>query len=173
VIADGLRRVPQRVVGVDDDRAFAEIGFDVALVGVAGVDQQDGPAICRPRRAQVVDVASEQGETAEAVSRKSFAVQIARADNRQRDQPRLGREGAERRETFGCCKRKTRQRESARSDPAAAVGTPLPAGYRDNPQLQRCNDRIGRTEPRLGRLRLRRRSPPAVARSNDHRQLPG
>ena len=44
VVADRLRGVAHRVVGVDDERAFAEIRLDVALKRVAGVEQQ------RPRR---------------------------------------------------------------------------------------------------------------------------
>ena len=45
VVADGLRGISQRVVRVDDEGAFAEIRLDTALKGVAGVDQQDRPAV--------------------------------------------------------------------------------------------------------------------------------
>ena len=50
--------------------ALAEIRLDAALKGVAGVDQQDRPAVRRPGRAQIVHVSREQGQTAEPVSRQ-------------------------------------------------------------------------------------------------------
>src|SRR5687768_13388028 len=84
VVADGLCGVAHRVVGVDHDRALAEIRFDIALERVAGVDQQDGPAIRRPRRAEVVEVPGQQGKTAESVSPEGLAVEIGRPHDRQR-----------------------------------------------------------------------------------------
>ena len=120
MVADGLRRIPQRVVGVDDDGAFAEIGFDVALKGVAGVDQQDGPAVGRPRRAQVVHVAGKQGKAADAVPRKDLPVQIARADDRQRHQRRLASDRVESCE-MGGCNGKRHQRQHAHGDSTARL----------------------------------------------------
>ncbi len=38
VIADGRRGVPHGVEGVDDQRAFTEIGFDAPLERVAGIE---------------------------------------------------------------------------------------------------------------------------------------
>ena len=83
VVADGLRGVPHRVVRVDDEGAFAEIRFGVSLKCIAGVEQQDRAAVGRPGRAQVVHVAREQRQAAEAISRKGRPVEIAGADNRQ------------------------------------------------------------------------------------------
>ena len=95
VVADGLRGIPHRVVGVDDEGAFAEIRLDAALKRVAGVDQQDRPAVRCPGRAQIVHVSREQGQTADPVSRKGRPVEIAGPDNRQRHQRRLVRRGGE------------------------------------------------------------------------------
>jgi hypothetical protein len=61
VVADGLRGIPHRVVGVDDEGAFAEVRLGAALKRVAGVDQQDRAAVRLPGRAQVVHVSREQG----------------------------------------------------------------------------------------------------------------
>ncbi len=68
VVADRLRRVPHRVVRVDDEGALAEVRLDAALKRVARVDEQDRPAVCRPGRAQVVHVSREQGQAADARS---------------------------------------------------------------------------------------------------------
>ena len=83
VVADGLRGVSHRVVRVDDEGALAEIRLDVALKRIAGVEQQDRAAVGRPGRAQVVHVAREQRQAAEAISRQGRPVEIAGADNRQ------------------------------------------------------------------------------------------
>ena len=113
VVADGLRGVPHRVVRVDDEGALAEIRLDVALKRVAGVDQQDRPAVGRPGRAQIVHVSREQRQTAEAVSRKGRPVEIAGPDDRQGHQRRLVGGG-----TLTCAARRHHQADDQRPEPA-------------------------------------------------------
>ena len=85
VVADRGRGVAERRVRVDDDRAFAQVRFDAALIRVARVDEKHGAAIVRARRAQVAHVTAELGQTAAAVARHEVTVQVGGRDDRQRD----------------------------------------------------------------------------------------
>ncbi len=67
VIADGCRRVAHGVVGIDDERALAQIGFHAVQKRIAGIQQQDGASIRCSHRAQVVDEASQQRKPAAPV----------------------------------------------------------------------------------------------------------
>ena len=113
VIADRLCRVRHRVVRVNNESALAEIRLDVALKGIAGVDEQDRAAVCRTHPAEVVHVSREQGQTAESVSRQRGAVEVARADNRQRHERRVVRCRGDRSER--CRVRGPQQREREKS----------------------------------------------------------
>ena len=118
VVADGLRGVPHRVVRVDDEGAFAEIRFDVALKRVARVDQQNRSAVRRARRPQIVHVSGEQRQTTETVCRKRGPVKIAGADNRQRQERGLVRR---RRRALGRASRRPATAASPRSGRARPV----------------------------------------------------
>jgi hypothetical protein len=59
VIADHGGRVTERLVRVHDDRALAQVRLDPALKRVAGIDEQNGSAVSRAGRAQVVQIAAE------------------------------------------------------------------------------------------------------------------
>ena len=89
VVADGRRGVAERVVGVDDQRALRQVGFDAPLIGIAGVDEEHGAAIGGARGSQVRHVAAEQREAALPAFGEDAAVQVGRADDRQRDAVRL------------------------------------------------------------------------------------
>ena len=86
VIADGRRGVPHGVEGVDDQRAFAEIGFDAPLERVARIEQQHGTAIGLPGCAQVVEKPGQKRHPAAPVPGKDEPVQIGRPYYGQRDQ---------------------------------------------------------------------------------------
>ena len=86
VVADGERRVADRVVGVDHHQAFGEVRLDAALERVAGVEHEHGAAVGRARGAQVVDEAAEHRQPAAAlVVGEQTPVQIVGADDRERD----------------------------------------------------------------------------------------
>lgn len=51
MVADGQRVVAQRVVGVDDECSFRQIGFDPSLEGVTRVQEQHRAAVDRACRA--------------------------------------------------------------------------------------------------------------------------
>ena len=124
VVADRLRGVPHRVVRVDDEGALAEIRLDAALKRVAGVDEQDRPAVCRPGRAQIVHVSREQRQAAAPVLRKGRPVEIAGPDDRQGHQRRFVRRGGEPREER--CVAPANQRNAGARMPRTIRWTALP-----------------------------------------------
>ena len=88
VVADGQRGVAHRVVGVHHHAALGQVrlharqGGGGGLERVAGVQEQQGPPIAGPRRAQVVDEAAEHAQAAARVRvRRDAAVQIVGADD--------------------------------------------------------------------------------------------
>ncbi|MYD88648.1 MAG: hypothetical protein F4Y14_22340 [Acidobacteria bacterium] len=85
VVADGERVVAERIVGVDDEGPFRDVGGDSALEGVARVQQQHGAPVGRPRRAQVAQVPAQQRDASLAVVREDAAVQVGGADDGKRD----------------------------------------------------------------------------------------
>jgi hypothetical protein len=86
VVADAERRVADRVVSVDDHQALGEVRLDAALERVACIEHEHGAAVSGARGAEVVDEAAEHGESAACrIVREQAAVQIVRADDRQRD----------------------------------------------------------------------------------------
>ncbi len=87
VIANRRGGVAERVVRVDDDGALGEIRLDAVEVGVARVEQQHGAAIGSACRAEVLEIATEQGQTPASVDGEDLPVQIRRADEGQRDAP--------------------------------------------------------------------------------------
>ena len=88
MIADRGGPVSQRVVSGDDRRALIEIGLQGPLEHVAGVDEQHGSAVDGTRGTEIRDIAAEQGETAAILALEDSAVQVVRADDRERDRPR-------------------------------------------------------------------------------------
>ena len=87
VVANRRRRVSERVVGGNDRRSFVQVRLERALEHVTGIDQQNGAAVTRARRAEVADVAAEQRQAAAIAALQDTAVEIVGADDRDHDGP--------------------------------------------------------------------------------------
>jgi phytanoyl-CoA hydroxylase len=84
MIADGGCGVAECVIGIDDERPFAHVGFDAALVGIAGIENDDRAIVGSPCRAQVLHIAAKDVEAAASPVLEDEAVHVVSANNRQR-----------------------------------------------------------------------------------------
>ena len=88
--------VAEHVVRGDHRRPFCHIRLERPLEHVARVDQQDGAAVPRAGLAQVLQIAAQQRQAAAAVPRQDPAMEVVRADNRQRRDRRRRRRAVRR-----------------------------------------------------------------------------
>ena len=85
VISDGCRRVAHCGIGIHDDaRLHSDSIRSRPDRGIAGVDEEHGPAIGSAGVAEVPDVAAEDRQASAAVALERETMQIGRADDGQR-----------------------------------------------------------------------------------------